>query len=175
MKKFAHLRFVMEKSVLSFFVFLLLLCSSQRAESQILQGSKTDSLIALAKGQIGTPYKYGTCSPGVSFDCSGFTSYVYGSLGITKCRSSVGYGSLGTAIPIEEALPGDCIIFSGTAAGSKSIGHVGIVIENNENGLKFIHCSSSKNHWGVVITDFYSTSYPKRFIDIRRLYEEKNR
>jgi hypothetical protein len=36
--------------------------------------------------------------------------------------------------------------------------------------LKFIHCSSSKKHFGVVITDYYDSNYPKRFIEARRLF-----
>lgn len=140
------------------------------ANSQVSNFNLSDSLVKIAKAQIGTPYKWGTSAPGVSFDCSGFTSYVYNHFGIKNSRSSTGYGSLGTAVAIEQAKPGDCILFSGTASGSTTIGHVGIVIENNENGLKFIHCSSSKTHWGVVITDYYKSAYPKRFMGIRRLY-----
>lgn len=129
-----------------------------------------DSLIELAKTQLGVPYKWATSSPNVSFDCSGFTSYVYGSFEVTKCRSSKGYGTLGNAVPIAEAKKGDCILFAGTKPGDRTIGHIGIVVENSEKGLFFIHCSSSKRHFGVVLTDYYASGYPKRFLSIRRLF-----
>lgn len=131
--------------------------------------SKADSIVALAKSQLGVPYKYATSNPGVSFDCSGFTSYVYSSCDVPSSRSSKAYGGLGERVSLENCQPGDCIIFSGTAPGSTSIGHVGIVISNDQDGLKFIHCSSSKKHFGVVITDYFNSNYTKRFLQVRRL------
>jgi len=132
--------------------------------------TKSDSIVAIAKEQLGVPYKYATSLPGVSFDCSGFTSYVYGSFDIPSSRSSRAYGKLGKQVSLENSQPGDCMIFSGTATGSTTIGHVGIVISNDENGIQFIHCSSSKKHFGVVTTNYYESNYPKRFLQVRRLY-----
>ncbi len=131
---------------------------------------KADALVDVAKAQLGTPYKWATSSPGASFDCSGFTAYVYGSFDITKCRSSKGYAALGEKVKFSEARKGDCILFTGTSPSSKTVGHIGIVIENGKNGLKFIHCSSSSNHFGVVITDYETSGYPKRFMEVRRLF-----
>lgn len=133
---------------------------------------KADSLVDIAKAQLGVPYKWATSNPGKSFDCSGFTAHVYGSLDITDCRSSKGYANIGEKITLSEARKGDCLLFAGTTPGSKTVGHVGIVIENNENGIQFIHCSSSKKHFGVVITDYESSGYPKRFLQARRLINE---
>lgn len=138
--------------------------------SQDTLDSKTDSIMEIATAQLGVPYKYATSNPDVSFDCSGFTSYVYSSCDVPSSRSSKAYGDLGTEVDLKNCQPGDCMIFSGTAAGSTTIGHVGIVISNDENGLKFIHCSSSKKHFGVVITDYHYSNYPKRFLQVRRLY-----
>lgn len=132
--------------------------------------NKTDSILEIATAQLGVPYKYATSNPDISFDCSGFTSYVYSSCDVPSSRSSKAYGNLGAEVPLENCQPGDCLIFSGTAAGSKTIGHVGIVVSNDQNGLKFIHCSSSKKHFGVVITDYHESNYPKRLLQVRRLY-----
>jgi cell wall-associated NlpC family hydrolase len=153
----------MKLMITLFVVFLSYFSFGQR-------DSIAESLVELAKTQLGVPYKWATSSPNVSFDCSGFTSYVYGSFDITKCRSSKGYGALGSIVPIEEAKKGDCILFSGTSPGDKTIGHVGIVVENSDEGLFFIHCSSSKRHFGVVVTDYYASGYPKRFLSIHRLF-----
>lgn len=129
-----------------------------------------DSIVALAKTELGTPYKYATSKPGVSFDCSGYTDYIYRSFEMDHSRSSKQYGNLGEQVELGDAQPGDCILFTGTDPSSKTIGHVGIVVENNEGGLKFIHCSSSKKHFGVVITDYYDSGYVKRFHSVRRLH-----
>ncbi len=131
--------------------------------------TKSDSIVIVAKSQIGIPYKWATSSPGVSFDCSGFTSYVYSSVGLKHSRSSKAYGQLGTPVSLKDCKKGDCILFTGTAAGSTRIGHVGIVISNDQNGIQFIHCSSSKKHFGVVITDYFNSGYPKRFHSVRRM------
>lgn len=132
--------------------------------------SIADSLISVAKSQIGTPYKWATSEANVSFDCSGFTAYVYRQFNITECKSAKGYAQLGKEIPLENAQPGDCILFTGAKAGSKSVGHVGIVVSNTTNKLEFIHCSSSKKHFGVVLTDYQNSEYPKRFYSVRRLF-----
>lgn len=151
-----------------FLCLLLLFCRTGLSQDTI--PTKSDSIVMLAKEQLGVPYKYATSNPGVSFDCSGFTAYVYGSCGVACSRSSKSYGGLGEKVNLDTCQPGDCIIFSGTAPGSKTIGHVGIVLTNDENGLTFIHCSSSKKHFGVVITDYYSSNYTKRFLEVRRLF-----
>lgn len=149
-------------------LFMVLLSFSGFSQSE--QDSLALEIVSLAKEQLGVPYKYATSNPGVNFDCSGFTSYVYSSFDLPNSRSSRAYGSLGKKVSLETCQPGDCMIFAGTAPGSTTIGHVGIVVSNDDAGIKFIHCSSSKKHFGVVITDYYSSGYPKRFLQVRRLF-----
>ncbi|MDB3906404.1 NlpC/P60 family protein [Crocinitomicaceae bacterium] len=151
-------------------IFITFLIVSTCGFGQDSLMTKSDSIVHIAESQLGIPYKYATSNPDVSFDCSGFTSYVYSSCDLPNSRSSKAYGNLGTKVSLETCQPGDCMIFSGTAAGSTTIGHVGIVVSNDESGLKFIHCSSSKRHFGVVITDYYQSNYPKRFLQVRRLF-----
>lgn len=155
----------MKSLIIIFFVFI-----SANLSAQDSLEINVDSLVNVAKAQIGVTYKWGTSNPNVSFDCSGFTSYVYSSFEVKSSRSSKAYGQLGELVSLEECQKGDCIIFSGTQPGSKTIGHVGIVIQNNEEGIKFIHCSSSKRHYGVTVTDYYSSNYTKRFLQVRRLF-----
>ena len=151
-------------------IFIIFLLISSFANSQENWEQKADSIVDIAQSQLGVPYVWATSKPGKSFDCSGFTAHVYGTTNVTKCRSSKGYGTIGTKVDIVNARKGDCILFAGTTPGSKTIGHVGIVIENGKDGLKFIHCSSSKRHFGVVVTDYASSGYPKRFLQVRRLF-----
>ena len=149
-------------------IFFLLLSSS--IFSQEIRDEIADSLVANAIEQLGVPYKWATSNPNVSFDCSGFTAYVYGTVNVPHSRSSSAYASLGETIPIEKCQKGDCLVFTGTSPGSKTPGHVGIVVSHTEEGIQFIHCSSSSSHFGVVLTDYYSSNYPKRFLDVRRLF-----
>jgi cell wall-associated NlpC family hydrolase len=151
-------------------VFLFLAFLSYETSAQDGTVVNVDSLVELAKSQVGVTYKWGTSNPNVSFDCSGFTSFIYSSFDVKSSRSSKAYGALGEKVALEECQVGDCIVFSGTEAESKTIGHVGIIIEKNEEGLKFIHCSSSKKHYGVTVTDYYSSNYSKRFLEVRRMF-----
>lgn len=152
---------------ISIFFLVILSFGTSAQDSTVVN---IDAFVQLAKSQVGVTYKWGTSNPNVSFDCSGFTSYVYKSFDVPSSRSSKAYGALGEKVTLEECQVGDCLVFSGTQAGSKTIGHVGIVIEKNEQGLKFIHCSSSKKHYGVTVTDYYSSNYTKRFLQVRRMF-----
>lgn len=150
-------------------IILLLFCSKFSFGQDSLWVEKADSIVMLAQSQLGVPYKWATSQPDVSFDCSGFTSYVYASANLPHSRSSKAYGNLGSKVDLENCRKGDCIVFTGTAGRGSGIGHVGIVVSNDDDGLKFIHCSSSKKHFGVVITDYYDSGYPRRFHSVRRM------
>lgn len=133
-----------------------------------------DTVLAYANENLGQPYVWAGAKPG-GFDCSGFVHYCYKQVGVTIERSSSGLAKAGTAVDIKEAKKGDLIIFTGTNPKDKSVGHVGIVISEYGEPLKFIHASSSTAHPGVVITNYDNSGYPKRFVGIRRMLcaEEK--
>jgi cell wall-associated NlpC family hydrolase len=65
-----------------------------------------NSVISIASRYIGVPYVSGGSSPS-GFDCSGFTAYVYGQLGIALPHSSSSQPGYGTVVPASEAQPGD--------------------------------------------------------------------
>lgn len=155
------------KRILLFLLYFLV----QPAVGQENWELKADSIVKNALEQIGVPYKWGTSSPNISFDCSGFTSYIYNTSNVDCSRSSKAYSGFGAPIPLGECRKGDCIIFSGTSPGSNTPGHVGIIVSHTNEQIKFVHCSSSKKHFGVVVTDYYSSGYPKRFLQIRRLFQ----
>jgi len=127
-----------------------------------------DSLINYAKSYLGKPYKYGS-SCEKAFDCSGFVSFVFRHFGISTPNSSKDYYRTGTSILLDSCKKGDIILFTGTNFSRKQVGHVGIIISNQGEPVFFIHSSSSKNHWGVTITDYNNSAYPKRFMGIKRI------
>ena len=137
--------------------------------SQTIEETKSDSILVIAKEQLGVGYKYGTSNPGSSFDCSGFVSYVYDAVNLPNSRASRDYQHLGKKISLDSCRAGDCILFTGTNPKKREVGHVGIIVSSSEDELTFIHCSSSKKHFGVVITDYYNSAYPERFIEVRRM------
>lgn len=144
------------------------------AQKNERENLEADSIVDFALKYIGKPYKWaGNSDKG--FDCSGFVSFVYGHFDMKTPRSACDYKLIGTEITIENYHKGDIILFSGTDYNKSIIGHVGIIISENGEPLKFIHSSSSKKHWGVVITDYTNSNYPKRYIGIRRVLNNTNK
>lgn len=149
------------------FLFLLLIPFIGYAQ---LNEVVADSLISYAKQHQGTKYCYGSCTPKGGFDCSGFVYYIFGHFNIKVPRSSLDYEKQGRVIKIDSARKGDVIVFTGTQPKNRRPGHVGIVITNPGEGLKFIHSSSGKKANGIVITDYSSSPYYKsRFIKVVRV------
>ncbi len=83
-------------------------------------GPKAQQVLAIAKQYVGTPYKSRGTSPS-GWDCSGFTSYVYGKVGVKLPRTSGAQRSAGKTVSRSAAKPGDIIW---------APGHVGIYAGN---------------------------------------------
>jgi len=124
-----------------------------------------DSLVRFAKQHIGTPYLWGGRTT-KGFDCSGFVHYVFTHFGIEVSRTSRGYQNKGHEVALQSACPGDIILFTGTNPAQRTIGHVGIVLQNVNGTVDFIHSSSSKKHYGVTVTRFNDSGYVRRFLKI---------
>jgi cell wall-associated NlpC family hydrolase len=122
-----------------------------------------DSLLQVAKEQIGVPYRYGGISPDDGFDCSGFVSYVYkNGAGIKLPRTSRAQSQYGRLIDKSELRSGDILFFDTSHKGH--INHSGIYI----GGGKFIHASSGKAH-SVTISSLNSGFYKRTFRWARRI------
>lgn len=125
----------------------------------------SDSVINYGKLFLKTPYHYG--SPGTSsFDCSGFTSYVYRNFGYNLGRSSSEQSRQFDSVDRSQLKVGDLVFFSGRRR-SKNVGHVGIVVSSKENGeFNFIHAAV---HNGVTISNSSEAYYTKRFLKASRV------
>ncbi len=126
-----------------------------------------NEVVKFAKTLTGIPYKYGSSDPQEGFDCSGFISYVYNHFNENVPRSSVEFTNLGREVAVSNAKAGDLILFTGTDSTIRTVGHMGIVVENADS-LRFIHSTSGKA-WGVTITAL-NNYYRGRFVKIIDLY-----
>lgn len=118
-------------------------------------------LVAYAKQFLGCSYIYGSSGPN-SFDCSGFTSYVFKHFGYTLNRSAADQYSNGTVIDQSQMQPGDLILWRAYGS-SKTATHVGIYIGNNQ----YIHASSTKKC--VTINDMDYAANSRYVVGIRRI------
>lgn len=83
----------------------------------------SSSVVAYASNFLGTPYQWGGNGPS-TFDCSGFTSYVYSHFGVELPRVAADQQGAGTAVSRDQLQPGDLVFFGSPAH------HVGIYVGN---------------------------------------------
>ena len=124
-----------------------------------------DSIINYGKLFLNTPYRYG--SPGSdTFDCSGFTSFVYRNFGYNLQRSSADQAEQFPRVDKTNLQPGDLVFFEGRRHNGR-VGHVGMVVAARENGeFDFIHASTQH---GVIISNSQEPYYLKRYVKAGRV------
>jgi cell wall-associated NlpC family hydrolase len=106
-----------------------------------------DSLVALARAQVGTPYVHGGETPARGFDCSGLVRYLVAALHIVVPRTAARQAFAGIAVPKDTAamLPGDLVTFGRGKKGAVS--HIGIYVGNG----RIVHASTKAGE--VIETD----------------------
>lgn len=138
---------------------------------QMLRLSDADpiqaKIIAFARSLRGIRYRYASANPKTGFDCSGFIHYVFRNFQITVPRSSAAFAEAGKPIDLKNAGPGDLILFTGTNSQIRSIGHIGMVVSEPGEPLRFIHSTSGKAY-GVTETAL-NDKYRKRFMKAVRI------
>lgn len=97
-----------------------------------------DSVVAVARAQIGTKYRLGGGSPEKGFDCSGLIQYVMNAMRLNVPRTAKQQAKSGLAIKRDTSrlLPGDILTFGKGKKGSVS--HVGIYVGDG----RYVHASS---------------------------------
>jgi cell wall-associated NlpC family hydrolase len=98
-----------------------------------------DSVVAVARAQIGTKYRLGGGSPDKGFDCSGLIQYVMGALRLNVPRTAKQQAKSGLAIKKDTSRlqPGDILTFGKGKKGT-SVSHVGIYVGDG----RYVHASS---------------------------------
>ncbi len=139
--------------------------SGKKIETKSVQPQQ---VVDYAKTLIGVPYKYASADPKTGFDCSGFITHVFNHFGIIVPRSSIDFTEVGKTVAVGEARAGDLILFTGTDSTEKFVGHMGLVVTNNQGKLEFIHSTSGKKY-GVTISPL-SGYYESRFVKTIRIF-----
>ena len=134
--------------------------SMTKKDPSALSG-KTQKIFKIAQNELGKHYVWGAVGP-ATFDCSGFTSYVFRQVGINIPRTSREQAKYGKLVHRDQLRPGDLIFFD-TDYNKKGIDHVGIYMGND----KFIHASSARKR--VIITSLNKAFYKQRFKLARRV------
>ncbi|WP_160677777.1 C40 family peptidase [Clostridium sp. C8-1-8] len=93
--------------------------------------ASSSSVLSEAYKYLGIPYVWGAGGPN-SFDCSGFTSYVFGKLGVNLPRTTYDQINVGTSVSYSDLQPGDLVFTRGSASRPE---HVGIYV----GGGQMIH------------------------------------
>lgn len=131
--------------------------TSQEKGTTTTVSGKGATVVETAKKYIGCSYVYGTSGPS-SFDCSGFTSYVFKQHGISLNRTAAGQYSNGVAVSRDQLQPGDLVMF-----GKSGINHVGIYI----GGGQIVHAANKSR--GVTTDTINSGYYNNNYVGARRL------
>ena len=109
--------------------------------------TSSNAIVAYAESFLGTPYAWGANGPN-TFDCSGFTKYVYAHFGISIGRTTYDQIAEGQYVSRGDLQPGDLVFF-----GSGSPHHVGMYIGNDS----YIHAPKTGDV--VKISQLTRTDY----------------
>jgi len=120
-----------------------------------------DSLVQLARGQIGLRYRLGAVKPGLAFDCSGLVKWVLGVFDLHLPRTAAQQAKLGLAIPRDTSrlLPGDLLLFG----HGQRVTHIGIYVGDG----KYVHAANRRK--GVIESDI-TRAGPTWWKGARRLW-----
>jgi len=121
------------------------------------------NLDKMVKELQGKPYVWAEEGPD-QFDCSGFTYYLYGSMGIEIPRVAREQAKNGNEIKMDELVYGDLIFFDTDKNPKGNITHVGMYLGNGW----FTHASTTD--YEVVYSNLNTSPYYKKRLRICRRY-----
>lgn len=112
--------------------------------------------------------RYGSRGPnGRRLDCSGYVSLLFGEFGIDIPHSSKALSKIATKVSIP--VPGDLLFFTGRNARSKTVGHVALVVSNDNGNILMMHSTNSRG----IIKEYLNKSpyFKRRFLYAGRIPE----
>ena len=109
-----------------------------------------DSLVQLARQQVGLRYRLGAVRPGLAFDCSGLVKWLLSAFDFRLPRTAAQQAKLGVAVPKDTSrlLPGDLLFFG----RGRRVTHIGIYVGEG----KYVHAANRRK--GVIESDISRAS-----------------
>lgn len=128
--------------------------------------ARQDSVVQMARQQLGRRYVFGGTSPLRGFDCSGFTQYLARALGVEMPRTAAQQARAGREIPRDRSLlrPGDILTFG--RAGR--VTHVGVYVGEG----RYIHASSGAGRIVESDLDRPTSSLVRAWMGVRRYLDD---
>ena len=130
---------------------------------KIVYNPSKKNLGKMVKKLNGSPYVWAEEGPD-NFDCSGYTYYMYGSMGIELPRVAREQAKVGKQIKPSELKYGDLLFFDTTKKRNGKITHVGMYLGDGW----FTHASTKK--YEVVYSNLNKSKYYKKRLRICRRY-----
>jgi hypothetical protein len=134
---------------------------------KVIHTPSKESLNKMVKKLQGSPYVWAEEGPN-NFDCSGFTYYMYGSMGIEIPRVAREQAKVGKKIAFKDLKYGDLIFFATSRSSSKKITHVGMYLGDGW----FTHASTKRHE--VIYSNLYTSPYYKKRLRVCRRYLPQN-
>lgn len=127
---------------------------------------RPDSVVEVARQQLGRRYVWGGSSPLRGFDCSGFTQYLARAFGVDIPRTAAQQARAGREIPRDRSLlrPGDILTFG---RGGR-VTHVGVYVGEG----RYIHASSGAGRIVESDLDRPTSSLVRAWMGVRRYFDE---
>lgn len=134
------------------------------SSSHVSSSAKANQIIKIGSQFIGVPYTFGARSGNThTFDCSSFTQYVYGQVGIDLPRLSIEQSHVGQKVAKSDLQVGDLVFFSTTDRnGHGNVNHVAIYAGNG----RILH---TYGHPGVTYSNLDAPTWKKGYVGARRV------
>ncbi len=114
----------------------------------------------------GVTYKGGGTDK-YGMDCSGLIITVFASQGIELPRTSYDQSEVGKEVSLDDVRIGDLLFFNNNESRDV-INHVGMVVEIDDDEIRFIHTSSSR---GVMISSMLEPYHYNSFVKAKTVIE----
>lgn len=98
-------------------------------------------------------------------DCSGLLYVAFADQDISIPRTSYVIAEEGKDIRVKDVDKGDLLFFK-TSKRSKRINHVGLVVSVDDDGIKFIHSTTSR---GVIVSSLKEGYWNYAFVKATRI------
>lgn len=152
--------------ILFLFSLLMISCSSYKniAAKSSNSYAKADRIVSNALEYKGVKYKFGGTSRR-GMDCSGVIYVAFGEADFQLPRVSKDMAKIGRKVSLRKVKKGDLLFFK-TSKSNRNINHVGLVVSNKNEQIRFLHSTTSK---GVIVSFLSEKYWRKSFVKANKV------